>query len=241
MQHSLSALVCRNHTICGLRTGWFCTHLAAFQRWAWGGAAHRGTGVSLGAARSRGTRRGPPTRHDDVLKGGPTSPRRARNSKPWRLTLQPPEVGGVEGGHGVGDPGRPADARAVDGPHAERVRAAFAKPRHGVPADLHGGVIALQPVVGPHFAPSGEKGRREGRAARSDESRGSCVFCARGGSGHAGDELTPPDAVGKPPDVRGGQDRAELLVGPGWRAGPDPGSRPPRGGKRAPERRIRPA
>ena len=80
-------------------------------------------------------------------------------------TLQPPEVNGVEGGHGLGHPGRPADACAVDRPHAEHVRPAFEKSSHRVFADFHGRVIALNPVVRSHFTSSDKRGRATNTSA----------------------------------------------------------------------------
>lgn len=68
-------------------------------------------------------------------------------------TLQPPEIGGVQGSHGSRDPGGPADTCTVDGPHTEQVGPTLNEARHGVLADLYWRVIALHPAVGPHLTP----------------------------------------------------------------------------------------
>lgn len=69
-------------------------------------------------------------------------------------TLQPLVLGGVQGGHSLRPAGRPADAAAVHGSDPEVVGVADAQAVHRVLADLHWGVVALDPGVASCFTPA---------------------------------------------------------------------------------------
>lgn len=53
----------------------------------------------------------------------------------------------VQSGNRFRHSGGFSNAAGVDGPHAEVIRVSFEQALHGIFADLHGGVVTLDPVL----------------------------------------------------------------------------------------------
>lgn len=78
----------------------------------------------------------------------------------WRvfLTSEAGPVRGVHGDHGLGDAGRTANTRLVDGAHPEDVGAPLHQACDREACVLHRDVIALSPVLRAHLTPDKETG-----------------------------------------------------------------------------------
>lgn len=73
------------------------------------------------------------------------------------LTSEACSVRGIHGNHCLGDTGRTADSRLVQGPHPKDIRAALHQPCDGEAGVLHRGIITLRPVMGAHLTPANTK------------------------------------------------------------------------------------
>lgn len=72
------------------------------------------------------------------------------------LTSEAGPVWGVHGDHSLGDTGRTANSRLIQGPHPKNVRPPLHQTRYGEARILHWDVIALSPVLRADLPPDKE-------------------------------------------------------------------------------------